>query len=108
VAEDIGCPEGLSSTIRCGIDAINQGPQPLLGALLMLADQPLITSIELVRLIEAFRKQIAPIVASQYQIGNEVVRGVPEPTNIRYFLTKRANMKLNSESVSILKMRGSC
>ena len=77
VALNSDWPEGLSSTIRCGIDAINQGPQPPLGALLMLADQPLITSIQLVRLIEAFRKQIAPIVASQYLIGNEVVRGVP-------------------------------
>jgi len=70
-------PEGLSSSIRCGINAINQDQQPLLGALLMLADQPLITSTQLARLTNTFRNSPARIVASQYQIGKEIVQGVP-------------------------------
>ena len=55
--------EGLSTSIRCGIESVSQEAD---GALIMLADQPLISPEILNKLIQAFRTGGHPIVASAY------------------------------------------
>ena len=62
--------EGLSSSIRCGVQAISREVD---AALIMLADQPLISTDILNRLMGAFRTGERAIVASAY--GQTV--GVP-------------------------------
>jgi len=62
--------EGIGSSIRLGVQRL---PGACDGILLMLADQPLVTSETLRRLITAWRRQSRQIIASRY--GS--VTGVP-------------------------------
>jgi len=70
--------EGMSSSIRCGIgalEAITFGKAQ--AAILMLCDQPFVTSIVINRLLEKYHRTNAAIVASGYGTGNDKTRGVP-------------------------------
>ncbi len=69
--------DGMSSSIRCGL-ATAASLQPEASAvLLMLCDQPLIEGRSINRLVDGYRKERPLIVASEYESGGEVVRGVP-------------------------------
>ncbi len=70
--------EGMSSSIRCGIttlEAITSGKAQ--AAILMLCDQPFVTSIVINRLLEKHHDTDAAIVASEYGEGQDKTRGVP-------------------------------
>jgi molybdenum cofactor cytidylyltransferase len=70
--------EGMASSIRCGIaaleDATSGGSE---AAILTLCDQPFVTSEVFNRLVEAYQKSRPPIVASTYEVNGEVACGVP-------------------------------
>ena len=63
---------GLSSSIQCGIAALSSD---ICGAIIMLADMPLITAQHLNRLIEAFQSNRQSIIAPYYcgQRGNPIL-----------------------------------
>lgn len=63
--------EGMGTSIACGVQVMQQ--QGAAGAILMLADQPLVTTAMLDRLVELHETTGQPIVASEY---SETV-GVP-------------------------------
>lgn len=77
--------EGLASSIRHGVRALCDSARQTRAVLLMLADQPLVTSKELCRLIERLGERDTPIVASEYQSGAEIVRGVPAVFSFELF-----------------------
>ncbi|MCI0669162.1 MAG: nucleotidyltransferase family protein, partial [Myxococcaceae bacterium] len=58
--------EGMGTSIRCGLRAALHEPRPLDGALMLLADQPLVTAEHLSRMVALFRCGRAPIVAAHY------------------------------------------
>src|SRR4051794_2658790 len=72
-------PEGMSSSIRCGLrralDAA--APDQIEAAILMLCDQPFVTSDVLRRLIDAYQAKQALLVASEYEARGEKTLGVP-------------------------------
>ncbi len=70
VAENPGYAEGLSSSIRVGVEALSENIQ---AAVLMLADQPFIDAAVVRRLVEVYRSSGKRIVACQYG----TVHGVP-------------------------------
>jgi molybdenum cofactor cytidylyltransferase len=55
--------EGMGSSVRAGVARI---PAAADGALLMLADQPAVTAVDLRRLVDTWRRQTRCIVAAQY------------------------------------------
>ncbi|HWW19191.1 MAG TPA: nucleotidyltransferase family protein [Steroidobacteraceae bacterium] len=65
-----GWQEGIASSIRL---AVSRLPGACDGALIMLADQPLVAAAGLTRLAAAWRRQTRSIIASRYG----VVTGVP-------------------------------
>ena len=72
--------EGMSSSIRCGLEralAASVTHDEIEAALLMLCDQPLVTSDVLRRLVDAHRIGPATLVAAEYEAGNEKTLGVP-------------------------------
>ena len=70
--------EGMSSSIRCGISALEAiTSEKAQAAILMLCDQPFVTSIVINRLIEEYHHTNAAIVASEYGTGKDNTRGVP-------------------------------
>jgi molybdenum cofactor cytidylyltransferase len=70
--------EGLSSSIRCGLSALEETTaRQAEAALLMLCDQPFVTTAILNRLLEAYHINRAPLVASEYEAQGERTRGVP-------------------------------
>ncbi|HWT80923.1 MAG TPA: nucleotidyltransferase family protein [Candidatus Acidoferrum sp.] len=58
--------EGLSSSIRAGIEAVAGGPDPPEAVVLAVCDQPLVRSEDIQALVAAFRSTNRPIIASQY------------------------------------------
>ena len=68
-----GWQEGLASSIRLGVEEVQNQPTPASGVLLAICDQPAVTSEHLARMIETFREQPASAVASTYA-GK---RGIP-------------------------------
>ena len=58
--------EGMGASIRCGIRAAMQEASCLDGAMLLLADQPLVTPEHLAQMVSLFRHSQAPIVAAYY------------------------------------------
>ncbi len=61
--------EGVASSIRAAIDAIERRERPVETLILMLCDQPGVSGDVLRRLLEAYRMTRAPVVASRYPEG---------------------------------------
>jgi len=61
--------EGVASSIRAAIDAIERRDRPVETLILMLCDQPGVSGDVLRRLLEAYRTTRAPVVASRYPEG---------------------------------------
>jgi xanthine dehydrogenase accessory factor len=61
--------EGIASSIRAAIDALERRDRPVETLILMLCDQPGVTSDVLRRLNDAYRATRAPVVASRYPEG---------------------------------------
>lgn len=70
---------GMSSSIRCGLGRALAATESdeLEAAILMLCDQPFVTSKVIRRLVNAYRKGRALLVASAYAAGGEKTLGVP-------------------------------
>lgn len=70
--------EGMSSSIRCGLKALEgvatDKPEAVI---LMLCDQPFVTSDTLRRLIDTYHAGNASLVASEYEAAGEKTLGVP-------------------------------
>lgn len=66
--------EGMGSSIRCGVSALGDAAA---AAVVMLCDQPFVTSELIDRLVEAHLDRGAPVVASEYDAAGERTRGVP-------------------------------
>jgi len=74
--------EGLSRSIRCGVDAVSRSADPSFDALLLLlADQPEVTCAHLNALLDAYRTNEAAMVATQYA----GTLGVPAVFGRRHF-----------------------
>lgn len=58
--------EGLSSSIRAGIEALALSGDPPEAVVLSLCDQPLVCSDDIEALVTSFRSMKRPIIASQY------------------------------------------
>jgi molybdenum cofactor cytidylyltransferase len=58
--------EGMSSSIRCGIQALDRADPSAEGTIILVSDQPYITSALLNELVTEHRKTGEPIVASSY------------------------------------------
>lgn len=71
--------EGMGSSIRCGLGRAleSAAPAEIEAAILMLCDQPFVTSSVIERLINAYREGHAPVVASKYEAGGEKTLGAP-------------------------------
>jgi molybdenum cofactor cytidylyltransferase len=70
--------EGMASSIRCGIAALEDATSGRAeAAILALCDQPFVTSDVLDRLVETYQKSRPPIIASAYEVNGEVACGVP-------------------------------
>jgi xanthine/CO dehydrogenase XdhC/CoxF family maturation factor/CTP:molybdopterin cytidylyltransferase MocA len=61
--------EGVASSIRAAIDAIERRERPVETLILMLCDQPGVSGDVLRRLLDAYRATRAPVVASRYPEG---------------------------------------
>jgi CTP:molybdopterin cytidylyltransferase MocA len=61
--------EGIASSIRAAIDAIERRERPVETLTLMLCDQPGVSGAILRRLVDAYRATRAPVVASRYSEG---------------------------------------
>jgi len=73
VAENPGWESGMGSSIRAGLAALEMYAPNLTGIVLMLCDQPLISSASLNTLVQSHVDADCPLVASEY--GG--TRGVP-------------------------------
>lgn len=70
--------EGMSSSIRCGIETLEGCAQDKPEAVILtLCDQPFVTSACLRRLIDSYRASGAALVASEYEAAGEKTFGVP-------------------------------
>jgi xanthine dehydrogenase accessory factor len=61
--------EGVASSIRAAIEAIERRERPVETIILMLCDQPGVSGDVLRRLLEAYRATRAPVIASRYPEG---------------------------------------
>jgi molybdenum cofactor cytidylyltransferase len=69
--------EGMSSSIRCGLRALEATTDEIDAAIFMLCDQPLITGDMIRRLIDVYDSGRALVVASEHEADGEKTRGVP-------------------------------
>jgi molybdenum cofactor cytidylyltransferase len=71
--------EGMSSSIRHGLRQAleSTAPAEIEAAILMLCDQPYVTSGIIERLVDAYRESRAPVVASEYEASSEKTLGAP-------------------------------
>jgi molybdenum cofactor cytidylyltransferase len=70
--------EGMSSSIRCGLRALDAATSEQVdAAILMLCDQPFVTSEVIKRLVAAYEEKRTTLVASRYESGGELTTGVP-------------------------------
>ncbi|MGA9525567.1 MAG: nucleotidyltransferase family protein [Myxococcaceae bacterium] len=67
VVDNTRWASGMSSSIRTGLEAALLDSLPLEGALILLADQPLVTASHLARMLALFRSSEASIVAAHYE-----------------------------------------
>ena len=73
VAHNPDWAQGISSSLRVGVQALTKAAPSVEGALIMLADQPLVSAEDLDRLVAVHRETGKDIVASEYA----GTRGVP-------------------------------
>ena len=67
VAHNPGWAEGLSSSLRVAIDTLTQLAEcRLAGAVITLADQPLVTASDIDEIVDVHRRRRKDIVASEY------------------------------------------
>ena len=70
--------EGMSSSIRCGLRALDAATSGRTdAAILTLCDQPFVTSAVIERLVAAYEEKRPALVASRYEAGGEAASGVP-------------------------------
>ncbi len=70
--------EGMSSSIRCGIRALEALTTAQAEAVVLtLCDQPFVTGAVIHRLLKAYRAGASPLVASAYEAQGKKTRGVP-------------------------------
>jgi molybdenum cofactor cytidylyltransferase len=70
--------EGMSSSIRCGLRALDAATSGQVdAAILTLCDQPFVTSEVIERLVAAYEEERPALVASRYESGGELTTGVP-------------------------------
>lgn len=69
--------EGMSSSIRCGLRSLQATAPNIEAVILMLCDQPLVTSDVIRRLVDAYHENSASLVASAYETEGEKTCGVP-------------------------------
>ncbi|MBA2735098.1 MAG: nucleotidyltransferase family protein [Acidobacteria bacterium] len=70
--------EGMGSSIRCGLQALEAtAPDGTEAVISMLCDQPFVTSKVIRRLGDAYRASRALLVASEYETDGEKTFGVP-------------------------------
>ena len=70
--------EGMGSSVRCGIAALEAATQGTAeAAVLMLCDQPFVTASVIDRLLAAYQVKRPRLVASEYEVKGEKIRGVP-------------------------------
>lgn len=70
--------EGMSSSIRCGISALEAATSGhAQAAILMLCDQPFVNASVINRLLETSHARPSLLVASEYESNGERTRGVP-------------------------------
>lgn len=99
-------PRGLSTSVKCGLAAVSQEAEAVL---FLLADQPLVTSEIIDRLIEAFQASRAAIVAPTYQgrRGNPVLYSremYPALEDLQGDQGGRALLETNREKVLTVKV----
>jgi len=72
-------PEGMSSSIRCGLRALEaeDAGGAVSAVILMLCDQPFVNADTLGRLVKAHSAGQALVVASEYEAAGERTLGVP-------------------------------
>jgi molybdenum cofactor cytidylyltransferase len=58
--------QGMSTSIRMGIESLNKSDFKTEAAILMLCDQPFVSPSLIERMLEVYRTTFAPIVASEY------------------------------------------
>lgn len=68
--------EGMSSSIRCGVRAL-AAIDEIGAAILLLCDQPFVTSEVIMRLVAAYHARRTLLVAAEYEADGEQTRGVP-------------------------------
>ncbi|WP_017721223.1 nucleotidyltransferase family protein [Kamptonema formosum] len=66
VVENEQWAEGISSSIRRGIEALNAGPTELEAVVIMLCDQPFVSAESINKLVDTYSLSGQPIVASEY------------------------------------------
>lgn len=66
IAHNRDWAEGMSSSLRAGIEALGQAEADIDGVVIALADQPLVTADDINRLVEVHQQTGKDIVASQY------------------------------------------
>lgn len=70
--------EGMGSSIRAGLGALRTATSEAIeAAVVLLCDQPFVTSDIVVRLVETYRTQRTLLVASAYEAGGERTLGAP-------------------------------
>lgn len=67
IAQNENWKTGMGSSIVCGLRTLLDAPEQLAGVLITLVDQPLITTFDLEKIIEKFKKDFPPIVAAFYE-----------------------------------------
>ena len=78
--------EGMGSSIRCGLRALQAvATDEIEAALLMLCDQPSVTSEVLGQLIAAYQARRPLLVAADYEANGERTQGVPAIFNRQLF-----------------------
>lgn len=70
--------EGMASSIRCGIKALEaKASNQAEAAILMLCDQPFVTPTTLNRLLTTYQTARPSVVASAFEVRGEMTCGVP-------------------------------
>jgi molybdenum cofactor cytidylyltransferase len=73
-----GWAEGMSSSIRCGLSALETATGDKIDAVIfMLCDQPFITSVIVRRLVDAYHSRRTLLAVSEYEADGEKTLGVP-------------------------------
>lgn len=73
IVHNLRWEEGMGTSIRAGLHALEEQAPNAAGVLLMVCDQPAVTSEHLIRMLDAFRQHPAATIASVYASR----RGVP-------------------------------